>query len=58
MRINEVLTHGSKILSDKFIPNSTSDLYNNTISQKNYNIGNQVLKRDKTNLKYTKIHSY
>ena len=25
MRINEVLTHGSKILSDKFIPNSKLD---------------------------------
>ena len=38
---------------NKFIPGSRSDLYNNTISKKNYSTSSHLLKREKTHLKFT-----
>ena len=52
-KLRNIIFPIQKCPQNKFIPNSTSDLYNNTISQTNYNIDNQVLKREKKNLKYT-----
>ena len=51
-KLRNIIFPMQKCPQNKFIPHSNSDLYNNTITSKNYVTSHNHFKREKTNLKY------